>query len=66
VLCSHTADLKEGRNKQLRVVCELEDKEGNDTGVQGLHLSTFLKKGLNMADAFFDDLFQTVNFIDCA
>jgi hypothetical protein len=29
-------------------------------------LSTFLKKGLNMADAFFDDLFQTVNFIDCA
>jgi hypothetical protein len=28
------ADLNEGRNKQLRVVCELEDKKGNDTGVK--------------------------------
>jgi hypothetical protein len=67
MLCSHTADLNEGRNKKLRVVCELEDTEGNDTGVQGLHFSTcLLKKGLKMADDFVHDLFQIGNFIDCA
>jgi hypothetical protein len=49
------------------VVWDLEDKEGNDTGVQGLHLSiTLLKKGLKLADDFVDDLFQIGNFIDTA
>jgi hypothetical protein len=42
--------------KQLRMVCELEDKEVKDAGVQGLHLTTILpKKALKVADDFVDD-----------